>query len=174
MRLRHIEVFHAVYTCGSITAAAKMLVTDGGLPTQLVVDSVVAEPATGAGEDHQDDEQRPAARRRVQFDAHGGASGEAGDEGAGEQGGDESARIHRGDQPERLGGRGRRPVVMRTDGVGWAGRIRQRGQQPADDEGQQRRAPEQALCAPLRPHRPHRRGDGDERGNAPGGGHGCL
>lgn len=25
MRLRHIEVFHAVYTCGSITAAAKML-----------------------------------------------------------------------------------------------------------------------------------------------------
>lgn len=25
MRLRHIEIFHAVYTCGSITAAAKML-----------------------------------------------------------------------------------------------------------------------------------------------------
>jgi len=25
MRLRHIEVFHAVYTCGSITAAAKLL-----------------------------------------------------------------------------------------------------------------------------------------------------
>jgi len=25
MRLRHIEVFHAVYTCGSITAAARML-----------------------------------------------------------------------------------------------------------------------------------------------------
>jgi len=25
MRLRHIEIFHAVYTCGSITAAAKVL-----------------------------------------------------------------------------------------------------------------------------------------------------
>ena len=25
MRLRHIEVFHAVYTCGSITGAAKLL-----------------------------------------------------------------------------------------------------------------------------------------------------
>ena len=25
MRLQHIEIFHAVYTCGSITAAAKML-----------------------------------------------------------------------------------------------------------------------------------------------------
>ena len=44
MRLRHIEVFHAVYTCGSITGAAKQLSV-----TQPSISKVLAHAEQGLG-----------------------------------------------------------------------------------------------------------------------------